>query len=70
MIPSSDSLFIKDMIAMDVMFEQIRAWILGYNRELTKKEIIDFMRKIQGKANWIESKTKDSGWAYFGVDKP
>lgn len=70
MIPSSDSLFIKDMIAMDVMFEQIRAWILGYNRELTKKEIIDFMRKIQGKANWIESKTKDAGWTYFGVDKP
>lgn len=70
MIPSSDSLFIKDMIAMDVMFEQIRAWILGYNRELTKKEIIDFMRKIQGKANWIESKTKDAGWTYFGVDRP
>lgn len=67
MIPSDDSLFVKNIIALDVEFEQIRAWVLNH-KDLTKKEIILMMRKIQGQANWIESKTKDAGYSYFGVE--
>ena len=68
MIPSDDSLFVKNIIALDVEFEQIRAWVRNH-KDLTKKEIILMMRKIQGQANWIESKTKDAGYSYFGVDQ-
>lgn len=68
MIYTSDSLFVKDMIALDVYFEQIRAWVRD-NKDLTKKEIIEMMRKIQGMANWIESHVMDKGLAYFGVVK-
>ena len=66
MIPTDDSLFVKDMIAMDVLFEQIRAWVRN-GQDLTKKEVITFMRKIQGRANSIESHVKDAGWGYFEV---
>ena len=68
MIYTSDSLFVKDMIALDVYFEQIRAWVRA-DKDLTKKEIIEMMRKIQGRANWIESHVKDKGLAYFGVEQ-
>ncbi len=68
MIYTSDSLFVKDMIQLDVYFEMIRAWVRA-DKDLTKKEIIEIMRKIQGKANWIESHVRDKGLAYFGVEE-
>lgn len=70
MIPDSDSLFVKNFTELyDFMFNTFRDWII-HGQDLKKKEIIEVMRKIQGRANWIESKTKDAGYSYFGVDKP
>ena len=65
MIPKSDSQFVNDMISMDVLFEQIRAWVRT-ERDLSKKEIIEFMKRIKVKAEYIEMRTKDAGWDYFG----
>ena len=64
MIPDSDSEFIKDIISLDVCFEQIRAWALNH-KDLKKKEIVEMMRKIQSKADDIEHKTKFAGFDYF-----
>lgn len=64
MIVKECSPLYNDMIELDVMFEQIRSWVRY--RDLTKKEVIDMMRKIQSKANHIEYCTKSAGWDYFG----
>ena len=64
MIPDSGSEFIKDIISLDVCFEQIRAWALNH-KDLKKKEIVEMMRKIQSKADDIEHKTKFAGFDYF-----
>lgn len=64
MIIKERSPFYDDMITLDVMFEQIRSWVRY--RDLTKKELIEFMRKIQAKADHIERCTKAAGWDYFG----
>ena len=65
MIPKSNSQFVNDMISMDVLFEQIRAWVRT-ERDLSKKEIIEFMKRIKVKAEIIELRTKGAGWDYFG----
>lgn len=68
-IYTSDSNFVKDMISLDVYFEQIRAWVRA-EKDLTKKEIIEMMRKIQDRANWIESHVRGKESAvYFGVEE-
>lgn len=59
-----NSPFVNDMITLDVYFEQIRAWV-RCNRDLTKKEIITMMRKIEAKADQIERSVKASGYTYF-----
>ena len=59
-----DSDFYNDVIVMDVMFEQLRAWI-RYEKWLTKQEIVFMMRRIQNAADGIERETRKAGTAYF-----
>ena len=59
-----DSQFVDDIISMDVLFEQIRAWV-NYGKNLTKKDIIFTMRRIRGYADNIERRTANAGTEYF-----
>lgn len=63
MIISTDSDFCKDVISLEVSIEQLRA-LVKY-RDLTKKEIVELLRRIQSKADSMERKTKAAGKAYF-----
>lgn len=65
MIPDEDSKFIKDLIELEVHFELIRTWCLNHTMNVTKKEIIDIMRKISSKAESISYMTKGPGYDYF-----
>lgn len=68
-IYTSDSMFVKDMILLNLYFERIMSYVRA-DMDLTKKEIIEMMRKIQDRANWIESHVRDKGSAvYFGVEE-
>ncbi len=58
------SQFTDDIIGMDVVFEQIRAWV-SYGKDLTKKDIIFMMRRIRGYAENIERRTANAGTEYF-----
>lgn len=64
MIVKECSQLYNDMIELDVIFEQIRAWVRY--RDMTKKELVDMMRRIQSKADQIERRTRSAGWDYFG----
>lgn len=63
MIISKDSDFFKDLIDLEVTIEQLWAWVKY--RDLTKKEIVELLRRIQSKADSMERKTKAAGKAYF-----
>jgi len=65
MIPDRDSQFVNDIIEMDVLFEQLRAWV-RYEQDLTKRQIVAKMRVIRGCADRIERETRKAGFSYFG----
>lgn len=54
----------QDIVSLDVPFEQLRAW-LSYGKCVTKKDVIEIVRRIRGVADHIEYTLKRAGYEYM-----
>ena len=62
-----DSQLGRDIVSLDVPFEQLRSW-LKYEKCVTKKDVIELVRRIRCTADHIEYTMKKAGYEYMDAE--
>lgn len=57
----------RDIVSLDVPFEQLRSW-LSYGKCVNKKDVIEIVRRIRSRADHIEYEMKKAGYEYMDAE--